>query len=81
MVTKVTKKVLKNKLTGPFYNGKVVCIDLCNCNKKIYTVGKIYQFVDGKITTDEGCPIPFYPIHSFEEWVSYSDSKFIEIKE
>ena len=77
----VVDKTLKNKLTGTFYNGKVVCIDLCGCNKKLYTVGKIYQFVDGKITTDEGCPIPFYPIRSFKEWDTYSDSKFIEIKE
>ena len=77
----VTNKNLNNSEDKTLYNGKVVCIDLCGCNKRIYTVGKIYQFVDGKIKTDEGCPIPFNPVHSFEEWNSLSDSKFIEIKE
>lgn len=68
--------------TKPLYNGKVVCVDLCNCNENLYTVGKIYQFKDGKITNDKGLDIPVtVPIYSIDDWNKFSDSKFIEIKE
>ena len=67
--------------TKKLYNGKVVCIDN-RCNKGGYTVGKIYQFVDGKITLDNGDTLPFHDkIYCFEDWVKYSNSKFIEVVE
>lgn len=66
----------------PLYNGKVVCIDtVLEGNAKLYTVGKIYTFVDGQLMTDTKCKIPTRPIHSFDEWSKRSDSKWIEIKE
>lgn len=67
--------------TEHFYNGKVVCVEL-NGNEGIYTVGKIYQFEEGKLISNTGikCP-PFKRIHSFDEWAEWTASKFIEIKE
>ena len=67
--------------THTLYNGKVVCVDLCGFNEKLYTVGKIYEFVNGQIKTNSNVDIPVTPIHSFEEWCEKSDSKWIEIKE
>lgn len=68
--------------TKPLYNGKVVCIDLDGSNENNYTVGKIYQFENGRITTDEGAMIPnIKKIYSFDDWNNWSSSKFIEIKE
>ena len=68
--------------TKPLYNGKVVCVDLCGHNSTLYTVGKIYQFVDGKFITEDGNKIPFNEkIYSFEDWERYTASKFIEVVE
>ena len=65
------------------YNGKVVCINLNGTNKHLYTVGKIYQFVDGSFVADNGEEVKtwYHPFESFEEWTKCSASKFIEIKE
>lgn len=65
------------------YNGKVVCIDVKN-NLSCYTLGKIYQFKDGVITTDEGIKfgtIPGELFYTFDDWAKWTSSKFIEIKE
>lgn len=64
------------------YNGKVVCVD-AGANTHFYTVGKIYQFVDGVLTSDNDIPMRNYgkPFTSFEEWSNWTGSKFIEIKE
>jgi hypothetical protein len=64
------------------YNGKVVCIDLNESNAHNYTVGKIYQFKDGVLTTD--CGIKFgthHPFRSFREWQLWTNSTFIEVIE
>lgn len=62
-----------------FYNGKVVCVDNCG-NRAGYTIGKIYQFVDGVITMDTGSRIGedcrFTSLKDFQQFTS---SKFIEI--
>ena len=64
-----------------YYNGKVVCIDNCH-NRSWYTVGKIYTFVDGVITNDEGSELPVgMKCHTFRDWAVYSSSKWLEIKE
>ena len=64
-----------------YYNGKVVCVSNEN-NPQIYTVGKIYQFVDGKFTDDNGADMPqLCKIKDFKQWQKYTSSKFIEIKE
>ena len=66
----------------PLYNGKVVCIDLNGCNTNEYTVGKIYEFKDGRMTSDSNYTFgeneTFY---TFEDWANFTSSKFIEIKE
>jgi hypothetical protein len=68
----------------PLYNGKVVCVDNVH-NLSAYTIGKIYQFVEGRITTNEGYKLPFdsdpTKIYSFEDWSKFTSSKFIEIVE
>lgn len=65
----------------PLYNGKVVCIDNC-MNKDAYTVGKIYQFVNGKFKNDHGTMCPLHKaITSFYDFAKWTKSKFIEIKE
>lgn len=64
------------------YNGKVVCIDLNGKNKDNYTVGKIYEFKDGRMTCD--CGHIFgkdEPFHTFEDWKEFTGSKFIEVVE
>lgn len=64
----------------PKYNGKVVCIDV-GCNK-CYTVGKIYQFVDGTITNDNGVIFGNHiPFASFKEFANWTSAKFIEVVE
>lgn len=66
--------------TEPLYNGKVVCIDN-RANVGNYTVGKIYQFVNGLLKADCGETLPAKRVSSFEEWTKFSSAKFIEIKE
>lgn len=68
----------------PLYNGKVVCVDHNVLNQDDYTVGRIYQFRDGSIINDRGHEVPYYKeskVHSFDEWVRFSGSKWIEIVE
>jgi hypothetical protein len=64
------------------YNGKVVCINLNGTNENNYTVGKIYEFKDGRMTADNGYVFgkneKFY---TFKDWENFTGSKFIEIKE
>lgn len=65
-----------------YYNGKVVCIDNSN-NPDTYTLGKIYQFVDGKIAVDLGVKFGGWNgrFTSFEEFAKWTSSKFIEVVE
>lgn len=64
------------------YNGKVVCIHVA-CNEGTYTVGKIYQFVDGKITADSGRKFGGWngAFTSFEDFAKWTSSEFIEVVE
>jgi len=67
--------------TKKLYNGKVVCVDNIN-NPDMYTVGKIYQFKNGRFRDDTGKSFPLsQSISSFEEWQLFTKSKFIEIVE
>lgn len=74
-------EVALQKEEKPLYNGKVVCVDLCGFNCFDYTVGKVYQFEDGFMHSDRGIELPANPVHSFDEWVILSGSKWIEIVE
>ena len=63
-------------------NFKVRCVDNV-FNVDNYTIGKIYEFHDGYMTTDSGMELPFgrERIDSFEEWVKYSSSKWVLVDE
>lgn len=66
-----------------FYNGKVVCVE----KKKehySYTVGKIYEFKNGRVKIDNGNEAPCTTrVTSLDEWndSSWAKAKFIELKE
>lgn len=86
VVEKVTKTVELSKpveftIDKP-YNGKVVCIDNVR-NEHIYTVGKVYEFVNGQMIANDGCEYPgcCSKITSFEDWARWTSSKFIPFVE
>ena len=62
----------------PYYNGKVVCVD--NCGYNFMTKGKIYQFVDGHLTYDNGDENETL-IRNFDHWVERSAAKWVELVE
>lgn len=65
------------------YNGKVVCVDNV-FNSSNYTIGKIYQFVEGRLTTDGAIKLPHETeskVYTFGDWDNYTSSKFIEVVE
>lgn len=66
-----------------YYNGKVVCVENLGANASLYTVGKIYEFVNGSFIADNGEEVKgwYRPIKSFHEWERFSGSKWLEIKE
>lgn len=74
--------IWKREEEKSLYNGKVVCINLNGTNENNYTVGKIYEFKDGRMTADNGYVFggneKFY---TFKDWENFTSSKFIEIKE
>lgn len=77
------KRLTQNKLKKPiYYSGKVVCVKVYE--GAAYTVGKIYEFKDGKVRIDNGCIFPSGdPIKSLDEWNNFdwTLAKFIELKE
>ena len=51
-------------------------------NKSIYTVGKVYEFKNGKLTANDGTAIPItHNIESFKEWEEFSNSDWAELHE
>ena len=77
------ERLTQNKLKKPiYYNGKVVCVKVYK--GAAYTVGKIYEFVDGRVRIDNGCTSPSGdPIKSLDEWNNsdWALAEFIELKE
>lgn len=67
-----------------YYNGKVVCTNV-GVNKNLYTLGKIYEFVDGTFTCDDGVEVNDFNFgerfKSFDDWKKFSTAKWLEIKE
>lgn len=68
-----------------YYNGKVVCVSK-QASFYSYTVGKIYEFKDGRVRIDNGSIIPSdrnYAVTSVEDWNSreYFNAKFIPLVE
>lgn len=66
--------------TPKYYNGKVICVENY-ANRAIHTIGKIYQFVDGKLTADNGEKYPYDRVKSFKEWQDCSGSEWLEVVE
>ena len=77
------ERLTQNKVKKPiYYNGKVVCVKVDK--GAAYTVGKIYEFKDGKVRIDNGCTFPRgEPIKSLDEWnnSNWTLAKFIELKD
>lgn len=76
------ERLIQNKVKKPiYYNGKVVCIKAAR--KCPYTVGKIYEFIDGRVRIDDGCTVPYRDrIKSLEDWdIGEWGAEFIELKE
>ena len=69
---------MKHGEVPTYYNGKVVCVDTKGCDD-YWTKGKIYQFVDGRTTSDGGCTTSQYT--SFDSWCKGSAASWLEIKE
>lgn len=77
-----------NEKTEPkkFFSGKAVCVEI-KASKFAYTVGKIYEFKDGKITLDNGASFPMGgdKVTSIDDWNSRYPcelfARFLEIKE
>lgn len=67
-----------------YYSGKVVCVS--KGKNAAYTLGKIYQFKDGRVKIDNECIFPslgMEPIKNLDDWNNreYTLAKFIELKE
>ena len=66
-----------------YYNGKVVCVETKNENYA-YTVGKLYEFKNGRVKIGNGREVPCTTrVTSLDEWndSDWAMAKFIEIKE
>lgn len=68
-----------------YYNGKVVCVSVSG-GFFAYTVGKIYEFIDGRVKIDNGSIIPSNrndAVTSLEDWNGryYTRAKFIPLVE
>ena len=78
------KRLTQDKLKKPiYYNGKVVCVKKVSSGAA-YTVGKIYEFKNGRVRIDNGSTFPSgEPIKSLDEWndFNWTLAKFIELKE
>jgi hypothetical protein len=58
-------------------NFKAKCVDLQGANKDGYTVGKVYEIIDGQFVDDQGSKRPFGGcLKKFEDLVDYSMSKW-----
>lgn len=64
------------------YNGKVVCVDN-TANRTTLTVGKIYEFVDGRFKDNKDQLRPYFSaVHSLDEFYETGClAKFIEVVE
>ena len=82
----VGAKLAFERLTKPepkYYCGKVVCVEKKHDNYA-YTVGKIYEFKNGRVKIDNGNEAPCATrVTSLDEWNAsdWAMAKFIELKE
>jgi hypothetical protein len=85
----IEKSIFADSLTPyeppKYYNGKVVCVEKSE-SYMAYTVGKVYEFKDGRVKIDNGNIIPAAgrkPVSSVDEWNNNPDTyaKFIPFVE
>lgn len=65
-----------------YFSGKVVCVE--KNEHRAYTVGKVYEFKDGRVTIDNGNTIPCHPVATLEEFndIGFAvGAKFIQLVE
>lgn len=57
------------KVDSPkYYNGKVVCVKKATESSQ-YTIGKIYEFIEGRVKIDNGLIFPTgYGVKTLDEW-------------
>lgn len=77
---------LKKGIEDPaLYNGKIKCVEVKGEMCRYYTVGKVYEVVDGRFADDEGLltPNPGEPAATCFEGLFVDDytSEFIEVEE
>jgi hypothetical protein len=74
-------KIVEEIVEPKYYNGKVVCVE--TTSPSFFTVGKVYEFKDGKINADNGNSQWGTPIRALDEAAreSFQPTKFIEYKE
>lgn len=75
---RLTGKEEPLKQPEPLYNGKVVCVK--SIRESYLTVGKVYEFVNGKITFNNGEKNPM-ECRNFKEVRETFGSEFIELVE
>lgn len=65
-----------------YYNGKAVCVKPVSIPHTGFTVGKVYTFIEGETTDDDGSKRPRgYKIRTLEEYEKRSGAiRFIEYK-
>lgn len=63
-------------------NFKVKCIQADGPNCNLYTVGKVYEVKNGKLTTDNGLQLPnHYCVDGFYDWSSFSGASWELVSE
>lgn len=69
------------KVEPVYYSGKVVCVDIQN-NSEYWTVGKVYEFINGSRKADNGnvSPLLGEKIKNFQQIQDKYRAKFIEYK-
>ena len=78
-------KIAFERLTKPeekpkYYNGKAVCVKTC-C-PEWFTVGKVYEFIDGKCIDDDGDKrLTHKGVETLEEFNEIMNVEFIELVE
>lgn len=63
-------------------NFKVRCISNSGGNGSVYTVGKVYDVINGKLKTDNNIEVPrVSSADTFTDWQNYSSSKWELVKD
>ena len=69
------KKVADNKTTPKWFNGKVVCVK----GNLSFTIGRIYDVVDGTLTDDVGTKFCYFT--DINNMNNRMNAQFVEVVE